>query len=163
VDVNKGDDEEHNYRSRLVAKDFKRTGEDSIFAPTPPLGALRSIPMMAATPSIWAPRWIRMAGPHRMQVSFADISRTYFHARIEDDNLLYVEFPPVDEDFGSDMCGRLNVHMYGTRPAAEGWHSEYAGSMQEFGFIIGASSACVFYSPDEHLTCSVHGDDFTTV
>jgi len=35
--------------------------------------------------------------------------------------------------------------------------------MQEFGFIVGASSACVFYHPDEHLICSVHGDDFTTV
>ena len=98
-----------------------------------------------------------------MQVSFVDISRAYFHARIEDDKPLYVELPPEDEDYGSDMCGRLNVHMYGTRPAAEGWHSEYAGSMQEFGFIIGASSACVFYNPEEHLMCSVHGDDFTTV
>ena len=27
VDVNKGDDEEPNYRSRLVAKDFKKKGE----------------------------------------------------------------------------------------------------------------------------------------
>ena len=40
VDVNKGDDEAPNYRSRLVAKDFRRKGEDTIFAPTPPLEAL---------------------------------------------------------------------------------------------------------------------------
>ena len=55
VDVNKGDDEAPNYRSRLVAKDFKRKGDDSIFAPTPPLEVLRIIFMMAATPSLWAP------------------------------------------------------------------------------------------------------------
>ena len=69
VDVNKGDDEEHNYRSRLVAKDIHKKGEDSIFAPTPPLEALRSILMMAATPLLWAPKWVCMEGPHRMQIS----------------------------------------------------------------------------------------------
>ena len=37
VDINKGDDEVPNYRSRLVAKDFRRKGEETIFAPTPPL------------------------------------------------------------------------------------------------------------------------------
>ena len=36
VDVNNGDDEDPNYRSRLVAKDYKRKGDDSRFAPTPP-------------------------------------------------------------------------------------------------------------------------------
>jgi len=147
----------------LAAKDFKRKGEDSIFAFTPPLEAPRSILMMVATPSSWAPGWICLEGPHRIQISFADISRAYFHARIGDDNKLYVELPSEDEDFGSDMCGRLNVHIYGTRHAAEGWHSKYVGSLHEFGFIIGASSACVFYSPSGHLVFSVHGDDFTTV
>ena len=66
VDVNKGDDESPNYRSRLVAKDFRRKGEDSIFAPTPPLEALRTILMLAATPLLWAPDWVCREGPHRM-------------------------------------------------------------------------------------------------
>ena len=55
VDTNKGDDESPNYRSRLVAREIRRKGEDSIFAPTPPLEALRTILMLAATPDVWAP------------------------------------------------------------------------------------------------------------
>ena len=37
VEVNKGDDEAPNYRSRLVAREIRMAGEDAIFAPTPPL------------------------------------------------------------------------------------------------------------------------------
>ena len=120
MDVNKGDDEDPNYRSRLVAKDFTRKGDSSIFASTPPLEALRTILMMATTTLLWAPKWVCVEGPHRVQISFIDISRAYFHARVEDENPLYVDLPPEDEDFGKDFCGRLNVHMYGTRPAADG-------------------------------------------
>ena len=42
VDVNKGDDLSPNYRSRLVARDIRLPGEEAIFAPTPPLEALRT-------------------------------------------------------------------------------------------------------------------------
>ena len=47
--VNKGDVESPNYRSRLVAREARRPGEDSIFSPTPPLEALRSVLPRAAT------------------------------------------------------------------------------------------------------------------
>ena len=43
VDVNKGDDANPNIRSRLVARQIWQAGEEAIFAPTPPLDALRSI------------------------------------------------------------------------------------------------------------------------
>ena len=49
VDVNKGDDLCPNVRSRLVARQIRQAGEDAIFAPTPPLEALRSVLSMAAT------------------------------------------------------------------------------------------------------------------
>jgi hypothetical protein len=49
VDVNKGDDLNPNYRSRLVAREIRRHGEEPIFAPTPPLGSLRTILSLAAT------------------------------------------------------------------------------------------------------------------
>ena len=97
-----------------------------------------------------------------MQVSLVDISRAYFHARTDENKPLFVELPPEDPDHGKELCGRLNVHMYGTRPAADGWHSEYSGTMEDLGFIIGVSSACVFRHPGLHLVSSVHGDDFTT-
>ena len=49
VDVNKGDDITPNYRSRLVARDIRKAGEDPIFAPTPPLEAVRMVLSAAAT------------------------------------------------------------------------------------------------------------------
>ena len=39
VDTNKGDDSEPNYRSRLVAKDIRKKGEEVIFVATPALQA----------------------------------------------------------------------------------------------------------------------------
>ena len=43
VDVNKGDDKEPNYRSRLVAMEFRRGVNAEWFSGTPPLEALRTL------------------------------------------------------------------------------------------------------------------------
>ena len=51
VDTNKGDDICPNYRSRLVAKDIRKKGEDTIFALTPPLESLRAVLSLLATPN----------------------------------------------------------------------------------------------------------------
>ena len=51
-----------------------------------------------------------------------DVSRAYFHAPARE--LKYVELPPEDCADGSeawDLCGRLNVSLYGTRDAAQNW------------------------------------------
>ena len=74
-----------------------------------------------------------------------------------------MELPPEDPDFGKGLCGRLNVHMYGTRQAADGWHCECSGALEELGFTAGQSTARVFVHAEKHLCCPVHGDDFTTV
>ena len=98
VDVNKGDDEDPNYRNRLGAKHFQWRGDDSIFESTPLSKALRPILMLAATPFLFALAWICIDGGHRMQISLVGISRAYFHARVEGSNRLYVELIPEDED-----------------------------------------------------------------
>eukprot|EP00969_Alexandrium_andersonii_P014742 644340-Alexandrium_andersonii.AAC.1 len=41
VDINKGDEERPEYRSRLVAKEIKRDQRGDLFAATPPLEALK--------------------------------------------------------------------------------------------------------------------------
>ena len=41
IDINKGDDVNPNYRSRLVGKEFNNAQMDGFFAGTPPLEALR--------------------------------------------------------------------------------------------------------------------------
>ena len=51
VDVNKGDEDDPNYRSRLVARQLKATdfSGKSYFAPAPPLESLRTVISMAMT------------------------------------------------------------------------------------------------------------------
>ena len=61
-------------------------------------------------------------GEDRLQISLVDISRAYFNAGTDPDKPVYVELPREDPDWGEGLCGKLNVHMYGTRPAADGWY-----------------------------------------
>ena len=74
-----------------------------------------------------------------MQISLVDISRAHFNARTDDKHPVYVDLPPEDPDFGKGLCGRLNVHMYGTRRAADGWHCECSEAMEGMGFKVGRS------------------------
>ena len=70
---------------------------------------------------------------------------------------------PAEEPGSATLCGKLLRHMYGTRAAADGWHSEYAPTLvEDLGFQIGNASACVFYHETRGLRCSVHGGDLTT-
>ena len=50
--------------------------------------------------------------------------------------------------------------MQVTQRAADGWQSEYSGTLCGIGFIQGAASACVLRHKQRQLVCSVHGDDF---
>lgn len=164
VDTNKGDDIETNYRSRLVAREVRRKAEDSIFAPTLPLESLRTILSLVATEEYWPEAWWTASptSDERLQVSLVDIPRAYFNARTRNDDPVYVALPPEDPHHGKGLCGRLLVHMYGTRRAADGWHTESSEALEELGFVRGQSSACVFWHPERHVISSVHGDDFVT-
>ena len=132
-------------------------GEDAIFAPTPPLESLRMVLSYATTDFADEPKKVYdPKSPHRMQVLAIDISRAYFNAVTPEDEPTFVEFPP---EYGAPpgMCGLLERHMYGTRRAADGWQSEYSGTLRGFGFDQGAASACVFRHKERQLVCSVHG------
>ena len=52
VDVNKGDNQCPNIRSRLVARQIRQAGEDAIFAPTPPPEALKLLLSRAVTAGV---------------------------------------------------------------------------------------------------------------
>ena len=165
VDVNKGDDENPKYRSRLVARQLKamdKSGE-SFFAPTPPLEALRTIISLAAT-SIgrWRPCY-DPSSERRTQIGMMDISRAYFNAKVDDGTHTYVQLPPEDSDHGV-LCAKLLRHMYGTRAAADGWQEEYSSTLvSRLGFIQGVSSPCLFRHAEREIFITVHGDDFTSV
>ena len=137
VDVNKGDELNPNYRSRLVARQLKArdTSGQSFFAPAPPIEALRTVLSMAMTKIRGhQPDW-RPTSPTRTQLSFVDVSRAYFNAKIDPEaEPTYVDLPVEDKDHAS-KCAELLRHMYGTPNA--------------------------FYNEEKRVVCSVHGDDFT--
>ena len=69
IDINKGDQENPNYRSRLVAREINTYKRDDLFAATPPLEALKLIMSMTATAN------------HGEIIMVNDISRAFFHAK----------------------------------------------------------------------------------
>ena len=123
VDVSKGDGQNPNYRSRLVARQLKATDRSgqTYFAPAPPLEALRTVLSLAMTRiGKHVPNW-DPSSPDRTQLSFVDVRRAYFNAKVDqDEEPVYVDLPHEDGDSGS-MRARLLRHMYGTRRAADGW------------------------------------------
>ena len=128
--MNKGDNANPNVRSRLVARQIRQAGEDAIFAPTPPLEALRTILSIATTDFPGQPLHDRDGNSERRtQISAVDISRAYFNAATDDDKPTYVMLPTEDPDH-KDKCGPLRKHMYGTRAAADGWQQEYFGFLR---------------------------------
>ena len=165
VDVNKGDDQNPNVRSRLVARQIRNPGTDAIFAPTPPLEALRTALSLAATDLPGRqPRCRDPLSEDRVQVSFVDISRAYFNASTDPENPTYVQLPAEDPDSGRDVCGLLLKHMYGTQRAAEGWQSEYSSTLvDKLGFQQGIACPCMFVQAERDIVITVHGDDFTAV
>ena len=164
VETNKGDDVNPNIRSRLVARQIRGPGQDAVFAPTPPLEALRTVLSLAATDLPGRAKRVRdPASPMRAQVSFVDISRAYFNAPTNPDDPTYVQLPCEDPDYGKDLCGLLLRHMYGTQKAAEGWQSEYSSFLVSIGFTQGIACPCIFNHADKDIVVIVHGDDFTAV
>ena len=108
VNINKGDAEKEEYRSRLVAMEIAYNKREDLFAATPPLEAKKIL-------------YSLFASRERMCLDFIDVSRAYFHARSR--RRMYVDLPKEDEEEG--MCGMLEKSMYGTRDAAQNLEMEY--------------------------------------
>ena len=162
VDINKGDDENPNYRSRLVAREIRRRGDAPAFAATPPLEVIRLQISNVATLFDSRAHSVDPCSPERAHISFVDIKRAYFNAWRSEDSASFIQLPPEDPDYGSGLCGKLLMHMYGTKDAAQGWEDTYAAAMVSLGFERGVACPCVFFPREEKLQSSVHGDDFTT-
>ena len=126
MDVNKGDEDAPNHRSRYVARQLKATDSSGAryFAPLPPFEALRrvislTVSRVSGNQPIWDPK-----SHKRQQLSFIDINRAYFNAKIDPEaSPCFVELPPEDPNHGK-MCGQLLRHMYGTRREADGLQEE---------------------------------------
>jgi hypothetical protein len=151
IDTNKQDEQNPKYRSRLVAKDFKKYHDPDLYTATPPIEMLRYIISRAATGMSRTGR--------RRKLMVNDVARAYFNAP----NLtpLFVEICEEDREPGDEyMCGELLVSMYGTRPAASNWQKCYTELLQMNGFKVTRASTCMLWHPEKDIVVMVHGDDF---
>ena len=149
IDINKGDSESPNYRSRLVAREINTCKRDDLFAATPPPEALKIVISMTAT------------GNKGEAIMTNDISRAYFHAKAERD--VYVKLPDEDRANGEEqLCGKLQYSMYGTRGAARNWFHEYSQQLIFIGFRQELASPGVFFHKERGIRTFVHGDDYVS-
>ena len=92
---------------------------------------------------------------------YADVSRAFFYAKAV--RPVYVNFPDDDRAAGDEqMCGRLNLSMYGTRDATN-WAAEYTSTLIQDGYRRGEANTCLFHHPISGVAVMVHGDDFVAV
>ena len=148
VDTNKGDESAPDYRSRLCAREVKRSAMDDMFAATPPLEAKNMLMSLAVSCK-------GCRGPPN-KLLFVDVRRAYFHAPAR--RPVFVHLP--DEDATPGMCGMLLKSLYGTRDAAANWERAYTAVLVQNGWVQGLATPCVFTHPSG-AKLVVHGDDFT--
>ena len=157
IDINKGDDENPVYRSRLVGKEFNDGQMDGLFAATPPLEALRFLVHEAATV-----RSDEELGSKVIMIN--DVARAFFEAPATRN--ICIEIPKEDlseADVRHDKVGHLRMSLYGTRDAAMNWQEEVAKEMRKLGFERGRYNPCLYYHRQRNLRTFLHGDDFATV
>ena len=148
IDINKGDSKTHNYRSRLVGKEFKTYADDSLYASTPHLEALRLIISKAAT-----------RDGVKMEIMMNDVRRAYFHAQATRD--VYVELAAEDPQYGvGDQIGKLKLCLYGTRDAAINWQETSSRHLLDNCFVRGLGFPSVFVHKEWDIWTLVHGDDY---
>ena len=155
LDINKGDEANTYYRSRLVGREIKKDKRDDLFAATPPLESLRMILSICASNQ----KNYNRANNHVIMSN--DIKRAYFYAPVT--RPIFVVIPDEDYEIGDEgMVGQLNLSLYGTRDAAMNWAKTYTDFLVLIGFVKGKASPCNFHHPDRGISTTVHGDDFTS-
>ena len=150
IDINKGDADRPNYRSRLVAREINTHKRDDFFVATPPLEALKLLLSMVAS------------GNEGELVMINNVGRAVFHAKATRD--VFVQLPPEDQLLGEEQfCGKLNFSIYGTRDAAMNWQAECSQLLIDNGFSQGVATPCVFHRKEKGIRTLVHGDDYVSV
>ena len=156
IDINKGDLQNMIHRSRLVGKEFNNGKDDSLFAATPPLEALRLLISAAATGSS------RKKGG-RKAIMINDVARAFFEAKATRD--VCVELPDEDkddQDVREDNVAVLLKSLYGTRDAALNFQKEVKAFMKTAGFESGRYNVSTYCNKERDMKNLVHGDDFVT-
>ena len=133
VDRNKGDADARLVKSRYVACEVNTYKDESLFAATPPLEALRLVLSDAASQA-------DTSKPKKLL--FIDVKKAHLHADAVRE--VYVSLPPELAKRYPGMCWRLRKCLYGTRDAPAQWEALYTRRLSEMGFKCGLASRCCF-------------------
>ncbi len=83
IDINKGNYEVPNYRSRFVAKEFNDGAEEGLFASTPPLEALRYLlSELASVDGLQSPGSASPEASDKV-LMINDVARAFFEAPVK--------------------------------------------------------------------------------
>ena len=130
VDVNKQYEKNPLIRSRYVACEVNTYKDESLFASTPPLEALRFLLSWTAT---------RQKHTGRRKVLLIDVRKAHLHADAERE--VYVQLPPELRDKCPGMCWKLRKCLYGTRDAPKLWEGLCTRTLIGMGFRAGKANA----------------------
>ena len=139
VDRNKGDVAKPNLRSRYVACEVATYRDDSMFAATPPLEALRLLLSHAAERG---PRG-GTRGPKK--VLLMDVRKAHLHA--ESERTVYVHLPPELKAQHPGKCWLLRRCLYGTRDAPARWEALYTKELKAIGVSAWKSKQLLLLPP----------------
>jgi hypothetical protein len=153
VRVNKGADGIDDIRARLCARDFKAMGAKTsvdLFASMPPLEAKKMLFRQAIKEKdVW-----KKGAWRSKKLLFIDVKKAHLNGIVPDEVYAYVELP-------DGKIWRLKRWLYGMRPAANAWESDFTKRLIGEGFARGKASPTVFFRKSTGCRCVVHGDDFT--
>ena len=160
--MNKQDEENPLYRSRLVAQEVKKgPGFDEFFAAMPSLSDLKMLVTIAVTFQLpHAGTAVQEAYAKRRLLGFLDVKRAHFYS--DSTRELYVELPAEAKKLGEDVVAKLLKSLYGTRDAPPNWELQIRKVMMALGFKQGKSNPCIYCHAGRDLRTVVHGDDLTT-
>ncbi len=138
IDINKGDGEKEDYRSRLVGKEYKDGNQPELIAGTPPLEALKVIASLGATIEDDIDDKVIMTN---------DVKRAYFNAFVARD--VFIELPDEEPEKRPGTLGKLIRSLYGTRDAAMNWQTLYSEHLVGIGFTQSLGVPSVFFHAEK--------------
>ena len=157
LDINKGDAEREELRSRLVVMETKKRSTiapddiSATFSATPPFEGLRVIGSMVMSSPV-------EKHPEDDTVMLViDISRAHPHCGMK--RTVYVKLPKECNP-EEDECALLQRCMYGCRDANQQFEFKVGDVMDHLDMKRGAFSPCVFAHRANSTAAWVHGDDF---
>ena len=133
MDVNNGDSEKPDYRSRLVGQEFATHRDDSLYPSTRPLEAMILVLSHAASVG---------HGEEKKHTFIPDVKQAYSYTLAR--RKLYIELPKEDTLGGPDTIGTLRLNLYGTRDGTSNWQEHLAAHTVRSSFTRGACRPSIF-------------------